>query len=74
MKKPILKTWTEDAALKASNARYRKIERLLREIAGLWSDTDLSAVERAEELIPLVEGARLDAVLAVQARAEDRED
>lgn len=67
-----LKRWTENAALRATNARYRKIDLLLQEIAMLWGDEDQGNVDRAEDLRGAVEQAQLDVVLAAQMRAEER--
>jgi hypothetical protein len=70
---PPLKTWTENAALRATNTRMKKIEALLLEIGGLWGYVDEYIVHEVEDLRQLIEGKRLDFVLSVQARAEERE-
>lgn len=68
-----LKRFTESAALRATNARYRKIDLLLREIQLLWGDVDNGIVVDADDLIERVETARLEAVASVQARVEERD-
>lgn len=73
MKKPILKMWTENGALRATVSRCKKIEKLAAEIAYLWGDFDQSNVEHAESIIAAAETARLDAALAAQMRAEERD-
>jgi len=69
-----LKRFTENAALRATHARYDKIDLLLQEIAMLWGDVDEGCVSRAEELRGMVEAATLDATLSAQLRAEEREE
>lgn len=66
----ILKRWTENGALRATNARYRKIDALLVEIASLWGDVDQGNVDRVDDLREAIESARLEAVIACQERAE----
>lgn len=80
MKRPLrfkqpfrLKRWTENRALKATNARFRKIDELLIEVALLWGDEDEYIVREAERLRRDVEAVKLDCVCSVQARAEERE-
>lgn len=70
---PILKTWTESGALRATNARMEKIEDLLLEIGGLWGDVDEYIVHEVDDLRRLIENKRLDFVISVQTRAEERE-
>lgn len=70
--RPTLKHWTEAAALRATNTRMRKIEALLVEIAGLWSDEDEFICAESDELKRLVENKRLEFVISVQTRAEER--
>lgn len=71
----ILKRWTEAAALRATNTRYRKIDALLIEIASLWGDIDQGNVDRVDDLREAIESARLEAVQASQERAErEKED
>lgn len=69
----MLKRWTENRALKATNARFRKIDELLIEIQLLWGDEDEYIVREAERLRRDVEVVKLDCVCSVQARAEERE-
>lgn len=69
----ILRNWTENRALRASNARFNKVKELLGEVACLWGDVDEYAVGRCDELIRVVEDIRTDIVLSAQARAEERE-
>lgn len=69
----ILKRWTENGALRASNARFRKARKLLEEVAYLWGDVDNCAVTGCDELVKLIDALQLDIVLGAQARAEDCE-
>lgn len=70
--KPILKKWTENAALRATNRRMRKIDVLLIEIGSLWGDEDEYICGRIDELRRELDEARLDFVVGVQERAEMR--
>jgi hypothetical protein len=70
--RPTLKKWTEAAALRATITRMKRIEALLVEIAGLWSDEDEFICSEADELKRLVEGKRLEFVISVQTRVEER--
>jgi hypothetical protein len=71
MKKPILKRWSENGALRATVARCKRIEKLAAEIASLWGDFDQSNVEHAEGIIAASEFTRIDAALNAQMRAEE---
>lgn len=69
-----LKRWTENAALRMTNRRFAEIDHLLREVAYLWGDQDEYAVGLTEELIKLADQTKLEIVLSVQTRAEEREE
>lgn len=71
--RPVLKTWTENAALKATNSRFRKIDELLIEIGGLWGDVDEFIVGEADRLRRDVEIAKFNCIESAQTRAEERE-
>ncbi|MGY4295409.1 hypothetical protein ACVWXN_003504 [Bradyrhizobium sp. i1.4.4] len=68
-----LKNWTENRALRASNLRFRKVDKLLREVAYLWGDVDEYAVGLCDQLIRLADNAHFEIVASVQLRAEERE-
>ena len=65
------KRFTEAGALKATNSRYRRIEKICVEIVRIWGDVDQGLVDQAEALRGRAESARLDAVIVVQTRAEE---
>ncbi|MCK1501467.1 hypothetical protein [Bradyrhizobium sp. 188] len=68
-----MKNWTENRALRASNLRFRKINKLLHEVAYLWGDVDEYVVGLCDQLIRHADNAHLELVASVQARAEERE-
>jgi hypothetical protein len=69
-----LKRWTENAALRMTNRRFAEIDHLLREVAYLWGDQDEYAVGLSEQLIKLAEETKLEIIVSVQTRAEEREE
>lgn len=69
----ILKNWTENGALRATNRRVDKVKKLLGEVAYLWGDVDEYVVGRCDTLIKEIEDVRLDLVVTLQARAEEAE-
>lgn len=71
-KAPRLKGWTDAKALRMTNARYRRIDELLQEIAYIWGGEDEGIAGDADRLRGEVETAKLDAVLVAQSRAEER--
>lgn len=70
----VLKNWTENAALKATNARMEKIDAILIEIASLWGDVDEYICGECDRLRREIETAKFDFIASVQARAEEREE
>lgn len=68
----IIRKWTENGALRATHSRLNKINRLLEEVAHLWSDVDEGAVQECDVLRDEVEKLRVSIVVEAQERAERR--
>ena len=66
----ILRKWTENGALRATHSRLNKINRLLEEVAYLWTDLDQGAVQECDVLRDEVEKLRMSIVEEMQDRAE----
>ncbi|MEX0753225.1 MAG: hypothetical protein WD073_09920 [Xanthobacteraceae bacterium] len=69
---PVLRSWTEKAALRETKKRLTKIDALLREIGGLWGDVDECIVRAADELRRDIEQFNDDIEENIAARAQER--